>query len=83
MLNELNARLEAVKTFYNGYKWMEDFGQRMSDASNKEEMLTYRQKLLDLKQELGTQRFYDKHINNTESNFKCPEIRGSFGNQRF
>lgn len=50
MLNEINAGLEAVKAFYNGYKWMEDFGQRMSEASNKEEMLTYRQKLLDMKQ---------------------------------
>lgn len=31
---------------------MEDFGQRMSEASNQEEMLTSRQKLLDMKQEL-------------------------------
>jgi hypothetical protein len=40
MLNEINAGVEAVKAFYNGYKRMEDFGQRMSEASNKEEMLT-------------------------------------------
>ena len=52
MLNEINAGLEAVKAFYSGYKWMEDFGQRMSEASNKEEMLIYRQKLLDMKQEM-------------------------------
>ena len=52
MLNEINAGLEACKAFWNGYKWMEDFGQRMSEASNKEEMLTYRQKLLDMKQEM-------------------------------
>ena len=32
MLNEINAGLEAVKAFYNGYKWMEDFGQRMSGS---------------------------------------------------
>lgn len=52
MLNEINAGLEACKAFWNGYKWMEDFGQRMSEVSNKEEMLTYRQKLLDMKQEM-------------------------------
>lgn len=52
MLNEINAGFEAVKAFYSGYKWMEDFGQRMSEASSKEEMLTYRQKLLDMKQEM-------------------------------
>lgn len=52
MLNEINAGFEAVRAFYSGYKWMEDFGQRMSEATNKEEMLTYRQKLLDMKQEM-------------------------------
>ncbi len=52
MLNEINAGFEAVKAFYSGYKWMEEFGQRMSEASNKEEMLTYQQKLLDMKQEM-------------------------------
>lgn len=52
MLNEINTGLEAVKAFWNGYKWMEDFGQRMSEASSKEEMLVYRQKLLDMKQEM-------------------------------
>lgn len=35
MLNEINAGLKAVKAFYNSYKWMEDFGQRMSEGPNK------------------------------------------------
>ncbi|HEY4831492.1 MAG TPA: hypothetical protein VIH61_02920 [Waddliaceae bacterium] len=41
MLNEISAGLEACKAFWNGYKWMEDFGQRIAEASTKEEMLTY------------------------------------------
>lgn len=52
MLNEISAGLEAVKGFYTCYKWMEDFGQRISAVSDKEEMLTYRQKLLDMNQEM-------------------------------
>jgi hypothetical protein len=31
---------------------MEDFGQRIAEASTKEEMLDYRHKLLDMKQEM-------------------------------
>ncbi len=52
MFDEINAGFEAVKAFYNSYKWMEDFGQRISEASSKEEILIYRQKLLDIKQEM-------------------------------
>jgi hypothetical protein len=52
MLNQINAGIEACKTFWNGYHWMEDFGRRIADASNQEEMLAYRHKLLDMKQEM-------------------------------
>ena len=32
MLNEISAGIEACKAFWNGYKWMEDFGQRIAEA---------------------------------------------------
>lgn len=52
MLNEINSGIEACRAFWNGYKWMEDFGQRIAEASTEEEMLAYRQRLLDMKQEM-------------------------------